>query len=168
MNQTEQQTDQAQVNAELIAAERIALMHESAGLEAPDSFPMNTAQVLRLFQSLDFHVDGDFIIGLCETGILQVKSYKGHRQWNPLACFELSMVLDSRRRWKPTNRHLHKMTALERQSALMEQQGDEFITDLDQYDVEQLVLMLEQMENQDVRHVLRIALISKLRQAGAL
>lgn len=156
------------VAAEALATAKLIPVYQSAGLDVPTSYPIQTADVLRLFTALDYRCDGDFVLSLCNAGTLSVPMVNGRREWSALDIWALWAQLEGRRRWKPTQRHVHKMSALERMQLLAEQAGEAGISDLDKFDIETLVMLLEDAESRDVRHALRVALMAKLRSEGNL
>lgn len=159
-----EQTDPQQ--AEQLAQTKLSQACDAAGLNL--SFPAETSDVLEFFTALDYRINGDFVFGLLENKTLLVPMVGGKRQWDALSVWALWGQLEGRRRWKPTSRHIHKMSALERMQLLSEQGEGQGLHDLDSFDVEQLVFLLEDAESRDARHCLRIALLSKLRQEGSL
>lgn len=150
-----------------IAAAKIADMLEHVEA-APLEWPADTGEIVNAMQALGYRIDGDYLFGLLDEGIPPVRMLGGRRRWTPFDGWHLMAVLESRRRWTLHPLHVHKMTAVEVQALENEQAGRPAFHDLDTFGVEQLVLLMEGAEQSAMRHVIRVALVSKLREAGAL
>lgn len=150
-----------------IAAAKLTAMLAHVDAD-PLDWPADTRDVLRAAQMLGYRVDGDYLIGLLNQGIPPVVKLGGKHRWTAFDAWHLLAVLDSRRRWELHPLHLHKLSALERLVLEAEAAGKPAFDDLDNYSVEQLLLLMELAETTALRHMLRVALMAKLRENGWL
>jgi hypothetical protein len=150
------------------AESRIMEMAGAVAVAVPE-FPCETGDTIRLVQAFGYRASPDYVFNLLEDGIPPVARIGGKRKWLPWDVWHLLTVLESRRRWSLHKFHDHKLTNLERLQLEAEADGRGHpFEDLDSFSAEQLILLMEGAEQQHVRHVIRLALMAKLREGGWL
>ena len=163
MNDDAKQLDPQSYDEQLCS--ELAAVFESAGLPAPDSFPISTGDVVRLLDKLDYDCPGDDLLQWVAAGTIVVPIIGGHRSWGPRQVQAAILQCEARRRWRLSARHYHKMTSCEVAIAEAKLAGCKTpIRDLDGFDIESLLLLLESSDDRSVRHVLRLSLQQKLKE----
>ena len=141
-----------------------------ASLDFPGmSWPAETGAVVEMAQRLGYRTDADDVLHLLSLGTPVVDLVGGKRHWRPYNAATLVSVLELRRRWTLHPHHAHKLSNLERLQAEFDAAGrGSAITDLEKFDVEQLLLIMEGCEMTPVRHAARLAIQQKLKNGEGL
>jgi hypothetical protein len=137
--------------------------------DLPPTYPATSDTVADLLRGCGYDISAELIADWARRGVVpDVPMQAGRRAWGPRHIATAFALCETWRRWQPNHpRHLHKATAVE----LAEWQaqaitGRSAFDDLDQFDARALVLMLERVAEPDMRHVIAVALLSKLRALG--
>jgi|GEM_PF-2270673 len=129
-------------------------------------YPCDTNTVIALADAGGYVVDHNVVREFVRKGYFPAP--KRHPQtcqyaWSATHICLFIEALDLRRRWQPHHPlHAHKLWAIEVKDLLAKEAGQNAIPDLDQYSVEDLILMLEQNADQGIRQVICHALRLKL------
>ncbi len=141
----------------------------NAGLKLP-LYPVGSDAVLAMVDGNGYVCDRGLLLELLDNGTIPVVRESDAPRWSALNCFHLLCQLEGRRRWKPfSTMHRFKFNAAELAQLDAEAVGRATcFDDLEQFDVESLLIFMQDANDQSVRETLRVAVIAKLKQAGAL
>lgn len=88
-------------------------------------------------------------------------------EWSPENILAAVIHCETWRRWLPLDRrHLAKMTAIEMAEQQARANGGTAFSDLEKFDVQSLAIMLERLPEPEIRHAVRVGLMSKLANLG--
>lgn len=110
-------------------------------------YPVDSATVCRLLQTVDYLVDHDWLLAAVnERMVPPVPRINGKLAWDATAIVTLTCAAEARRRWKPMSQiHAHKLSLAEKLIQLCEAEGSEAYNDLHRYDLEGLLGILHQV-----------------------
>jgi hypothetical protein len=152
---------------ERTARQRFDEIAAAAGLTTPD-WPIGTQAVCDILRATEYRCDVADLLGMLDRQEIDVPRVGGRLTWTA-SCVAVAMgLLESLRRWQwPSRRHGWKFTVPERMAAEARaaDAGCPF-DDLDDWTVEQLLHLLEQVESREVRHAIRVACEWKLREGA--
>ena len=133
------------------------------GIEA--DYPTSTANVIKLLTNAEYLVDVAAINDLmARERIIPPKMRAGRREWLAMDVVELLAQLEHDRRWMPLSpKHHHKLTRweLHRQLAAAGQAPPVF-TDIEKFSIEELLRLMIEAEQREVREMLWTAINIKL------
>ncbi|MGE0376309.1 MAG: hypothetical protein AB7Q45_12935 [Planctomycetaceae bacterium] len=150
------------------AAEQLADVWRAAGMEPPAEYPVSIADAVRLAQQSGYRCDPDYLAHLIDIGRLNVPKENGAYAWSAVQLVMLGIELEARRRWTLDDRHTHNMTAAELLQRQAEAEGRNAFADFDEFDNEALILLLQGMNDEKMRHLFGLCLLTRLREAGVL
>lgn len=132
-------------------------------------WPLDTRQVETLLaDGLDYRLDSGDLLSLMTRGIASPKRENGRLKWTPVDVADAQNHLEANRLWKATPRHFWKMSIAERDCLAAAERGESAFHDLDQFTLRELLLILERTEQGAIRHLVRLAVETKLRAGETL
>jgi|GEM_PF-1786612 len=161
-NLTEAIGDEAECLAKLRRMFRNADMHPT--------FPMNSAEVSELFRENGYKASVDVLEDFARRGMVpNVQIRQGRFAWSAVDVLVAAIHCDTWRMFVPLHpRCLHRLTALELAEMQAAVEGGSVFNDADTFTVRAMVQMLDSNGNPELRHVIAVALKSRLERLGVL
>ncbi len=130
--------------------------------DIPQRYPASTEDVLALVQAGGYECDTSTIAELVRKGLIAdpvAHPRTGRRCWMASSIVQLAAVLDLLRRWKPGSQiHQHRWWNVELREQIADVEGDDVLSDWQQYTPEALLLMLAATDDRASREVLIVAI----------
>lgn len=161
-NLTEVLGDEATCTAKLRQLFRNADMHPM--------FPMTSAEVSELLRENGYAASVEVLEDFCRRGLVpDCRIRQGQFAWSAQNALTAAIHCDTWRMFIPLHpRCLHRLTALELAEMQAALEGGSVFTDADTFTVRAMVQMLDSNANEELRHVIAVALKSRLDKLGVL
>lgn len=132
------------------------------------AFPMSTERVVELLRENGFDVSITILENWIRSGMVpNVRLRSGQFTWAAQNVLAAAIHADTWKRWIPLHpKFIHRLSAVELAEAQAGKAGETAFTDLDTFDIQAFTVMLERCDDPQLRHVLAVALRTKLKQAG--
>lgn len=150
--------------SEKAAAEAVAPFWQNAGLQP--SYPASTATVVKLMADAEYEVTADTVAEFLRKGYLDgVPTHNGQHKWRASDIAAFATGLETRRRWRwDSTMHAAKWCSFEIQLHMARTAGfDHPFDDLDKSTVEDLLLLMVEADQKELRQGIRLLLSLKLR-----
>lgn len=149
-------------------AAKIAPMWQQLDIEP--EYPLATSAAAGFLDQLGYEVTEDLLAQwACNETIPGVSRHQGRFSWGARSLFLALLYCEAYRRWQPLHeRHLEKMSAVERLEMECRLAGRTNFQDLDKVDCNSMVTMLDRTADAETRHILATGLKTKLRFLGVL
>lgn len=134
--------------------------------DVPFHTDATTAEVSEVFRYAGYDASVEVLENWIRSGMVPGVQLKGGRfAWTPKDIVVALVHCDTWRRFIPLHpAHIHKQSATELAEQMASKEGGTAFTDLEVFDVQAFLVMLERSTDANMRNVLATALRTKLRQ----
>ena len=167
-----QQVEQAAYSAEALevrAREAIADWWRRA--DRPPCYPATSADVVALLAGVEYEVTDATVHEFIDEGWILMPVRRGGKfQWTAMDVCKFAAALEQRRRWQKFSRlHVAKKSGFQRGREIAEAQGISggVCKDLERYTFEDLLLLLVEFDDRQLREAVYTAYQCKLEQSAA-